>query len=285
MKTVLISNDSKLKLSNNNIIIENSNGIFNESLDCISLIIVQSRTTLTTDLINEIIGKHIPIIICNNKKLPNCYIVPYFGTINRFETVSNQINWSLDKKNNVSLEIIKNKIFNQQKAIELLFGKKEVYKNYLEKLCVETRTKWEAFVARKYFYKLFGTQFNRRDYSNEINKKLNYGYAIFASVITCEIISHGYLTEIGINHCAKTNNYNFTYDIIEPFRPIIDVFVYRTRDVEFNSEYKIKLVNLLYEEIYYNKKKYSVLNAIKEYVVSVIKMLDGVNRLGNIGIN
>ncbi len=285
MKSIIIDNDSKVKLSNNNIVIENSNGIFNESLDCISLIIMQSRASLTTDLINEVIDKNIPIVICDNKKMPNAYILPYYGVNNRFETISKQINWKNCVKQKVSLEIIRNKIMNQQKAIELLFGRKEIYKNYLENLCVENKTKSEAFVARKYFYKLFGNQFNRRDYSNEINRKLNYGYAILASVITCEIINHGYLTEIGINHCAKTNNYNFTYDIIEPFRPIIDVFVYRTRDVEFNSEYKIKLVNLLYEEIIYNKKKYSVLNAIKEYVVSVIKMLDGVNRLGNIGIN
>ena len=283
MKTVFITNDSKLKLLNNNIIIENTNGIFNESLDCISLVIIQSRTTLTTDLINEIIDKHIPVILCNNKKLPNAYIAPYYGTINRFETISNQINWSLDRKNNVSLEIIKNKISNQQKVIEILFNKKDCYSNYLESIDINNKTKSEAFVARKYFYKLFGSKFNRRE-DNLINKKLNYGYAIIASIISNEIISHGYLTEIGINHCAKTNNLNFTYDIIEPFRQIVDIFVYQTKDLEFNNDYKVELINLLYKEIRYNKKRYTVMNAIKEYVLSIIKALNSKSKVGIIEI-
>ncbi len=283
MKTVFISSDSKLTLSNNNIIIENSNGIFNESLDCISLVIIQSKTTLTTNLINDIVDKSIPIIICNNKKLPNAFIVPYYGTINRFETISKQVNWSIDTKSSVSLEIIKNKITNQEKVIEILFDKKNSYSNYLELIDINNKTKCEAFVARKYFYKLFGSKFNRRD-DNIINKKLNYGYAIIAAVITNEIVSHGYLTEIGINHTAKTNNYNFTYDIIEPFRQIVDIFVYQTKDLEFDNEYKVQLINLLYKEIKYNNKKYTVMNAIKEYVLSIIKALNGKSKVGFIEI-
>ena len=283
MKTVFISNDSKLTLSNNNIIIENTNGVFNESLDCISLVIIQSKTTLTTNLINDIIDKSIPIIICNNKKLPNAYIVPYYGTINRFETISKQINWSIDSKNSVSLEIIKNKISNQEKVIEILFDKKNCYSNYLKLININNKTKCEAFVARKYFYKLYGSKFNRRD-DNIINKKLNYGYAIIAAVITNEIVSHGYLTEIGINHAAKTNNYNFTYDIIEPFRQIVDIFVYQTKHLEFDNECKVQLINLLYKEIRYNNKKYTVMNAIKEYVLSIIKAMNGKSKVGFIEV-
>ena len=267
MKSIIINNDSKIKLSNNNIIIENSKGIFNESLDCISLIIIQSKATLTTDLINETINKDIPIIICSDKKLPNAVILPYYGSFNRFETISKQINWG-----------------DEQKVIELLFHKPDAYQNYLDSINIENKTKQEAFVARKYFYKLFGNQFNRRDYDNDINKKLNYGYAIIASIITNEIVSHGYLTEIGINHFAKTNNFNFTYDIIEPFRQIVDMFVYNTKSNEFNTDYKVQLVNLLYNEIVYNNKKYSVMSAIKEYVLSIIKALNGKSKIGTIEI-
>lgn len=284
MKSIIINNDSKIKLSNNNIIIENSKGIFNESLDCISLIIIQSKATLTTDLINETINKDIPIIICSDKKLPNAVILPYYGFFNRFETISKQINWSDEQKQKVSLKIIENKILNQQKVIELLFHKPNAYQNYLDSINIENKTRQEAFVARKYFYKLFGNQFNRRDYDNDINKKLNYGYAIIASIITNEIVSHGYLTEIGINHFAKTNNFNLTYDIIEPFRQIVDMFVYNTKSNEFNTDYKIQLVNLLYNEIVYNNKKYSVMSAIKEYVLSIIKALNGKSKIGTIEI-
>ena len=203
--------------------------------------------------------------------MPNAVILPYYGSFNRFETISKQINWSDEQKQKVSLKIIENKILNQQKVIELLFHKSDAYQNYFDSINIENKTRQEAFVARKYFYKLFGNQFNRRDYDNDINKKLNYGYAIIASIITNEIVSHGYLTEIGINHFAKTNNF-------------VDMFVYNTKSNEFNTDYKVQLVNLLYNEIVYNKKKYSVINAIKEYVLSIIKALNGKSNIGIIEI-
>ena len=285
MKTLIISNDSKINLSNNNIVITNSKGSFNESLDCISLIIIYSDSSITTNLINEVISKNIPIIICNNKKLPHAYITPYYGTINRFENISKQIKWNKSKKKEITLSIIKNKIENQEKVIKELLGEKDAYKDYLDSLDIYNMDKCEAFVARKYFYSLFGTSFNRRDLNNEINHKLNYGYAIIASIITIEIVSHGYLTEFGINHHSKTNNLNFTYDIIEPFRQVIDRYVYKTKDKEFNLEYKNNLVLLLYSNIKYNGKDYSVINAIKEYVLSIIKSLNGKSSIGYIDLN
>jgi CRISP-associated protein Cas1 len=284
MKSLILNNECKLSLYNNNIVINNDYGEHLESLDVIDLIIINNKITLSTCLINELVDKNISIMINSDSKLPHAYILPLYGSINRFEIINKQILWNKEDKTKISLAIIKNKIENQERIIQMLFGQKNAYKEYLDNLDENNLTKNEAFVARKYFYKLFGSNFNRRNYDDIINRKLNYGYAIIAALITNEIISHGYLTELGINHKAKTNNLNLTYDIIEPFRPIIDLYVYKTKDVEFNNEYKNSLVQLVYQTVLYNGKDYSVINAIKEYVLSILNSLSNKKRIGYIEI-
>lgn len=271
-------------MDNNNIVIENENGKFYESLELIDVIILNNKISLTSSLINKIVDNNVPLIINSDSKLPHAYILPIYGSINRYETINKQILWNKNDKLETSLSIIKNKIENQERIIKLLFHESNAYSDYLLDLNKYTITRNEAFVARKYFYKLFGSTFNRRDRHDEINIKLNYGYAIIAALITNEIISHGYLTEIGINHKAKTNNLNLTYDIIEPFRPVIDLYVYKTKDVTFDNDYKNSLVNLIYEPILYNGKEYTVINAIKEYVLSILKALNNKINIGYIEI-
>lgn len=284
MKSLILNKNCKLSLDNNNIVIENENGKFYESLELIDVIILNNKISLTSSLINKIVDNNVLLIINSDSKLPHAYILPIYGSINRYETINKQILWNKNDKLETSLSIIKNKIENQERIIKFLFHESNAYGDYLLDLKKYTITRNEAFVARKYFYKLFGSTFNRRDRHDEINIKLNYGYAIIAALITNEIISHGYLTEIGINHKAKTNNLNLTYDIIEPFRPLIDLYVYKTKDVIFDNDYKNSLVNLIYEPILYNGKKYTVINAIKEYVLSIIKALNDKTNIGYIEI-
>lgn len=284
MKSLILNKNCKLSLDNNNIVIENENGKFYESLELIDVIILNNKISLTSSLINKIVDNNVPLIINSDSKLPHAYILPIYGSINRCETINKQILWNKNDKLETSFFIVKNKIENQERIIELLFHKSNAYSEYLLDLNKYTITRNEAFVARKYFYKLFGSTFNRRDRHDEINIKLNYGYAIIAALITNEIISHGYLTEIGINHKAKTNNLNLTYDIIEPFRPVIDLYVYKTKDVKFDNDYKNSLVNLIYEPILYNGKEYTVINAIKEYVLSILKALNDKTNIGYIEI-
>lgn len=224
------------------------------------------------------------MVINNGSKMPNAYIYPVYGLNSRFKTISDQFSWDEERKKKVALKIITNKISNQEKTIEFLFHKRHAYQDYLNDINTENMDKNEAFVARKYFYALFGSDFNRRDYENEINMKLNYGYAIFVSLITNQIISHGYLTEIGIHHKAKTNNYNLTYDIIEPFRPIVDKYVYLTKDVRFDNSYKKELVQLVYTPVKYNNREYTAINAIKEYVLDILKSLSSNHNIGIIDI-
>lgn len=87
------------------------------------------------------------------------------------------------------------------------------------------KTNREAIAARIYFSNLFGEDFTRnRDCP--VNYALNYGYKILASYISSCITGRGLLPALGIHHIGPENAFNLTYDFIEPFRYIIDVWTY-----------------------------------------------------------
>lgn len=62
---------------------------------------------------------------------------------------------------------------------------------------------------------------------------------------------------------------------MEPFRPIVDNYVAKSRITdELNSERKLELVNLLNSDVRITGIKTSLLNALSIYVKSVIDALE-----------
>ena len=118
--------------------------------------------------------------------------------------------------------IVKEKINNQAQLLKRngrLFsaGQLELLK---EEVLGDDITNREGHAAKMYFGALFGEDFARRK-NMEINKALNYGYMVMLGVFNRALISQGYLTQLGINHCNVHNPFNLSCDLIEPFRVVV----------------------------------------------------------------
>ncbi|WP_340136768.1 type II CRISPR-associated endonuclease Cas1 [Flavobacterium psychrophilum] len=57
------------------------------------------------------------------------------------------------------------------------------------------------------------------------NNLLNYGYAILRAITARAIVSSGMLPTLGIFHRNKYNAYCLADDIMEPYRPYVDLIV------------------------------------------------------------
>ena len=163
-------------------------------------------------------------------------------------------------------KIIIRKIQNQAYVLKLV--NKDFISEHLTKLSqkvssgdVENR---EAIAAKEYFSALFGKSFNRNS-ENIFNICLNYGYSIIRGAIARTIVAYGYIPSIGIHHKSELNNYNLVDDLIEPFRPIVDLWVKNniTENTEFDKYVRSELVNLLNVDVIIQGKLQSVNNAIK----------------------
>jgi CRISPR-associated protein Cas1 len=84
--------------------------------------------------------------------------------------------------------------------------------------------------AAKYYWNQLWPEFRRDDDGDRRNKLLNYGYSVVRSGIARSLVAAGLLPAFGLKHASSTNAFNLADDIVEPFRPFVDVLAWQTAD-------------------------------------------------------
>ena len=273
-RIVVISKRAKLDLQLGQMVVR-SDEITKVILSEISTVIIESTAvSLTTSLIAELAKRKIKVIFCDEKRTPSCELVNYYGSHDTSNKVRKQIAWKQNTKEAVWTEIVSEKIRKQKDLLELL-GKEEsgLLASYLKEMAWNDSTNREGHAAKVYFNALFGMDFTRTE-DNPINAALNYGYSIILSAFTREIVSNGYITQLGLFHDNMFNQFNFASDLMEPFRILIDREVVSMQFEEFEHKEKMRLVNVLNKEVQIDGKIQYVNNAIKIYCKSVFDALN-----------
>ena len=188
--------------------------------------------------------------------------------------IRNPIQWSRNSKDAVWTEIVTEKIRKQKELLEYQ-GKEEskLLDSYLQEIKWNDETNREGHAAKVYFNALFGLDFTRTT-DCPVNSALNYGYSIILSAFTREVVSNGYITQLGIFHDNMFNQFNLASDLMEPFRVLVDQEVYNMRLEQFEHEEKMLLVNILNKEIQIDGRIQYVNNAIKIYCKSIFDALN-----------
>lgn len=241
----------------------------------ISILIIESTAvSLTAALLSELTKKKIKVIFCDEKRNPSSELVSYYGAHDTSEKIRRQMAWTNDVKSIIWTEIVREKILKQAKHLdEWNLAEAEMLYNYINEIEIGDASNREGHAAKVYFNALFGKDFTRTE-ENSINAALNYGYGIILSTFNREIVSNGYITQIGLFHDNMFNQFNLASDLMEPFRVLIDREVIQMQRKEFTHEEKIQLVNVLNNEVMIDGKTQYVNNAIKIYCKSVFDALN-----------
>lgn len=274
-RTVVISNQSKLNYKNRFLVVKQDNDEKYIHLSEIDTIIVDSiAVSISSYLLKELSDNKINIIFCDEKHNPFGELSSYYSSHNSSKKIQKQINWAKENKDLIWQSIIKNKIINQALMLNKIKSEKyELLLSYIEDVLISDKTNREGHAAKVYFNELFGKDFVRNDTDN-INAALNYGYAILLSTINKEVISNGYLTQVGIHHKNEFNEFNLSCDLMEPFRIIIDNFVYFNQERELNTLYKLDIINIFNNRYNYENKNYVLKDIIKMYVKNTLESIE-----------
>lgn len=271
---VVISNSAKLEYKMDYMIVRQSE-ITKIHLSEISMLIVESTAvSLTAGLLSELTKRKIKVIFCDEKRNPSSELVSYYGSHDTSAKVRQQVGWTAEIKKMMWTEIVSEKIRNQQRFLEDL-GKKEnvMLTEYLKEIQPGDTTNREGHAAKVYFNAVFGMDFSR-SLDIPINAALNYGYGIILSTFNREIVSNGYITQLGLFHDNMFNQFNLGSDLMEPFRILVDRKVYEMKPEKFEKEEKLQLVNILNQEVTIDGKRNYVVNAIKIYCKSVFDAIN-----------
>ena len=273
----MIQSHAKLNYKNDFLLVRTEDVKMIHLSEIHTIIIDSTQVSLTSYLLCELMKRKIKVVFCDEKRNPQSELVPYYGSFHTSKNIAEQIHWDHAFAKLVWTRIIEQKIINQANLLEKLgYENHKKLREYVEQIEYFDETNREGHAAKVYFNTLFGKGFSREDY-NQINAALDYGYAILLSTFNKEVVSNGYLTQIGIKHVNEYNYFNLSCDFMEPFRIIVDEFVYENMGLELTPELKMKLVDLLNKKVFYCGKEYYLANAIQVYVKKILDTLKNSN--------
>jgi CRISPR-associated protein Cas1 len=276
-RQVIIKKSEKLHFKDNQLIIDKDESSIKVPLEDISYILIEdSSTILTTRLLAELGKNAISLIVCDEKFEPTSIMYPYNYHFKQLDVFSHQLEIDDSIKNEFWNQIVKRKIENSIRVLEMT-SKEEFpiskLTEYINEITDGDSKNREGLAAKMYFRSLFGSDFIRF-YDDNVNAALNYGYTIIASAIIRNLAVYGLNTYVGIHHSSKINNFNLAYDFLEPYRSVVDKFVYDNQDdivLPLSFEFRKKLINLLNKEVLHQNKKYTIEYSIGLLIKSYIK--------------
>jgi CRISPR-associated protein Cas1 len=118
--------------------------------------------------------------------------------------------------------IVKAKIVNQATVLELLGIEASTVRNISKDVLSGDSSNRESVAASAYFRRLLPTGTRR---VGEYSSALDYGYTVLRAGIGRMAVCGGWLVSRGIHHSNNLNAFNLVDDLIEPFRPVVDLMV------------------------------------------------------------
>lgn len=230
-RNIKIDSNIKLHIKNQQLVIgaEEEVQIPLEDINCIMM--ENQSVTVSAYFLQKAAEMGIAVYFCDEKHLPNAVLLPMVRHSRHFKILKYQMEAGKPLQKRLWQQIVVQKIRNQALCLQLLGldGSKELFD-----MCREVqsgdRTHVEAKAAAFYFRSMYGLGFSRGN-DHIINSALNYGYAIVRGLIARSVICYGLEPSIGVFHHSELNNYNLADDMIEPFRPLVDLYVSQHFDI------------------------------------------------------
>ncbi len=220
-------------------------------IEDIGMIVLENQQlTITSGLLAKLTARKVAVVSCNAQHLPDGLLLPMHGHSEQTERVRYQLEASKPLKKNLWQQTVSAKIKNQYSLLKEK-GKACKRLEYLYRNVTSGDSgNNEAQAAAIYWQNLFHIpDFNRGQMGIPPNNLLNYGYAILRAVIARALVSSGLLPGLGIWHRNKYNAYCLADDIMEPYRPFVDLVVshivenYDSFEV-LNTELKTELLSI-----------------------------------------
>ena len=271
-KNLFIESNVRLSVKNEQLVVLNNEEHTIPLEDINSICIDSLRTNITTYTLNKIVEHDIIFYVCDEKHLPKGMLLSVNNYSRKLRNLKRQIEMPKPVLKRMWQSIVMQKIENQALVLKEL----EYYDSYKELKLISNKvlsgdsTNMEAVAAAIYFKTIFGKDFSRKN-ADLYNSSLNYGYAIVRGMISRSLVMYGFEPALGIFHHNQLNAFNLADDIIECFRPLVDLYVLKNVTIkdELDSDTKRVIYNLINILILIDGKSYNIQTAIENVVKSL----------------
>ena len=297
-KTLYFGNPAYLSLRNKQLVIrlpevESGNmpdemkreAITTVPIEDIGVVVLDNRQiTITQGIVAALLQNTTALITCDDRRMPTGLFLPLQGNTVQNERFRSQLEASQPLRKQLWQQTVRAKIENQA-AVLRLYTVKSVARMYTMADNVKSgdSDNFEAQAAVYYWKNVFTDipTFIRDQNGEPPNNLLNYGYAILRAVVARALVSSGLLPVYGIHHHNRYNPYCLADDIMEPYRPYVDMQVlhimqqYEEIPENLPKEIKRDLLSIPVVDTMIGGKKRPLMIAVSETTASLAKCFAG----------
>lgn len=283
-RTLYFSSPYYLSLKNRQLVASPKDGetVITVPVEDIGFVVLENmQCSVSLPLIEALVCNNVAIVFCDSSHMPQSMLLCLESNSVQTEIFRNQIDASLPLKKNLWKQTIEAKIKNQASLLRKIDKQSE----NIRKLAIGVKSgdadNCEATASRLYWSRLFKNGFIRDRYGEYPNNLLNYGYIILRAAVARALLGSGLLPTLGIYHRNRYNAYCLADDIMEPYRPYVDYWVYNMfkhneEDMFIlTKEHKAELLKVLTDDVFIENSRRPLMIALSITTASLAKVFTG----------
>ena len=248
-------------------------------LDDIAAVIANAHgITYTNNLLVALAERGAPFVLCAANHNAVGMLLTLDGHHVQAHRIEAQINASQPTHKRLWAAVVKSKLEQQAAALEATGAPTAPLTALVRKVKSGDPDNVEGQGARRYWGLLFCSEFRRNQDGDGINALLNYGYTVVRSATARAVVAAGLHPSIGLHHSNDGNAMRLVDDLMEPFRPIIDLKVWqlqRAGESHVTPDTKRALVRTLYDDMQSSAGATPVMVCMQKLAVSLAQVYVG----------
>jgi CRISPR-associated protein Cas1 len=222
-------------------------------LDDIAAVIANAHgLSYTNNLLVALSERGAPFVLCAANHNAVGMLLPIDGNYQQAKRYDAQIGASKPTHKRLWASVVRAKLQQQAAALEAAGAPTVPLTALAAKVRSGDPSNIEAQGARRYWSLLFGEDFRRDQDGAGINALLNYGYTVLRACTARAIVAAGLHPTLGLHHSNAGNAMRLVDDLMEPFRPVIDLKAWllaRNSERDITPDTKRALVRTLYDDM------------------------------------
>ena len=248
-------------------------------LDDIAAVIANAHgLTYSNNLLVSLAERGAPFVLCGANHNAVGMILPIDGNFQQAKRFDAQLAASKPAQKRMWAEIVRAKLAQQASVLDATGAPAAPLTALVSKVRSGDPDNMEAQGARRYWSLLFGDGFRRDQGGGGLNSLLNYGYTVYRAAMARAIVAAGLHPTLGIHHCNEGNAMRLVDDLLEPFRPMVDLLVWqlhRREETAVTPDTKRALVHSLYDDMQTDSGATPAMVCMQRLAVSVAQIYLG----------
>lgn len=255
-QTLFFTSPVSLSLKLNQLVIKfrDSDDVVTRPIEDIGVVVIESQMVqCTVPLLNALSQNNVAVVFCDGKSMPCSMLMPLEANTTQQESYRYQVEASLPTKKRIWKEIIECKIRNQSLLLDMIGKNGSALKPLYSNVLSGDSDNREGVAAKIYWQQQYGRSFSRDRDGSAPNSLLNYGYAILRAAVARALLGSGLLPAFGLFHRNRYNAFPLADDVMEPYRPFVDLAVNRlyefAPDTSLTKDAKQHLASVLVADV------------------------------------